>query len=178
MACCEWCLDHSKLGFATTNNRFRFPDVLEKVASVKPRFLIGQDNQTLMLAREVVEPETLDLMITKTKVCWILHGGDNGGSIQEGIVNICCEERDDDLHDCVKNIMWLENFGVVVTNIDCRKPEEEMLFLKMMADTIQNVGERYEVALPYQNDVDPFPKSRWTVLHRLKCTERKLEKTE
>jgi hypothetical protein len=31
--------------------------------------------------------------------------------------------------------------------------------------------------LPYQNDVDPFPESRSTALHRLKCTERKLEKT-
>jgi hypothetical protein len=50
-----------------------------------------------------------------------------------------------------------------VTNIDRQKSEEKSLSLKMMADiTIQNVGERYEVALPYQNDVDPFPKSRWT----------------
>jgi hypothetical protein len=52
--------------------------------------------------------------------------------------------------------MSLENFGVVVTKIDRRLSEEERLFLKMMTDTIQNVGERYEVALPYQNDVDPF----------------------
>jgi hypothetical protein len=79
--------------------------VLDNVASAKPSVLIGQDNQTLMLAREAVEPETLDLMITKTKVCWILHGGDNGGSTQETIVNICCEERDDNLHDCVKKFM-------------------------------------------------------------------------
>jgi hypothetical protein len=28
-------------------------DVLEKVASVKPRVVIGQDNQTLMVARKV-----------------------------------------------------------------------------------------------------------------------------
>jgi hypothetical protein len=67
-------------------------DVLEKVASVKPRVLIGQDYQTLMVARD-------------------------------------------------------------------------------------NVGERYEVVLPYQNDVDLFPESRFSALHRLKCTERKLEKT-
>jgi hypothetical protein len=51
------------------------------------------------------------------------------------------------------------------------------LSLKMMGGTIQNVGERYEVALPYENDVDPFPESRSTALHRLNCTERKLEKT-
>jgi hypothetical protein len=51
------------------------------------------------------------------------------------------------------------------------------LSLKMMGGTIQNVGERYEVALPYENDVDPFPESRSTALHRLKCTERKLDKT-
>jgi hypothetical protein len=67
-------------------------DVLEKVASVKSRVLIGQDNQTLMVAREVVEPDPLGLMFTKTKLGWIVHGGDNGGSIQEAIVNICCEE--------------------------------------------------------------------------------------
>jgi hypothetical protein len=45
--------------------------------------LIGQDNQTLMVAREVVEP--LGLMITKTKLGWIVHGGNNGGSTQEAI---------------------------------------------------------------------------------------------
>jgi hypothetical protein len=44
----------------------------------------------------------------------------------------------------------------------------------MMADTIQNVGERYEVALSYQNDIDPFHESRLTALYRLNCTERKL----
>jgi hypothetical protein len=73
--------------------------------------------------------------------------------------------------------MSFENFGVVVTNIDRRKSKEERLSLKMMADTIQNVGERYEVALSYQNDIDPFHESRLTALYRLNCTERKLEKT-
>jgi hypothetical protein len=58
-------------------------------------------------------------------------------------VNICC------MHDCVKKFMLLENIGVMVTNIDRRKSEEERLSLKMMADTIQNVRERYEVAFPY-----------------------------
>jgi hypothetical protein len=47
----------------------------------------------------------------------------------------------------------------------------------MMADTIQNVKERYVVALPYQNDVDPFSESRSRALHQLKCSEPKLEKT-
>jgi hypothetical protein len=56
-------------------------------------------------------------------------------------VNICCEERDDHLHDCMKKFMSLENFGVMVTNIDRQKSEEERLSLKMMADTIQNIGE-------------------------------------
>jgi hypothetical protein len=116
-----------------------------------------------MLAIEVVEPDLLGLMITKTKIGWIVHGGDNGDTTQKAIVNICCEERDDDLHDCVKKFMWLENFGVVVTNIDRRKSEEERLFLKMMADTIQNVGKN-EVALPHQNDVNPFPECLLTAL--------------
>jgi hypothetical protein len=58
----------------------------------------------MMVAREVVEPKTLGLMITKTKLGWIVHGGNNDGSTQEAIVNICCEERDDDLHGCVKKL--------------------------------------------------------------------------
>jgi hypothetical protein len=61
-------------------------------------------------------------------------------------MNIGCEERDDDLQDYVKNVMSLENFGVVATNIDRRKSEEKRLSLKMMADTIQDFGKRYEVA--------------------------------
>jgi hypothetical protein len=92
-------------------------------------------------------------------------------------VNIGCEERDDDLHDCVKHFMLLEHFVVMVTNIDRRKSEEETLSLKKMADAIQNVGERYEFALPYQNNVDSFPENCSTALHRLKCTERKIKKT-
>jgi hypothetical protein len=64
--------------------------VLEKVASVKLTVLIGQDNQTLMVNIEVVEPDPLDLIIKKTKLGWIVHGGDNGGSTQEAIVHICC----------------------------------------------------------------------------------------
>jgi hypothetical protein len=67
-------------------------DVLEKVASFKPKVLIGQDNQTLMVARE---SDPLGMMITKTKLGWIVHGDDNGGSIQEAIVNNCCEEHND-----------------------------------------------------------------------------------
>jgi hypothetical protein len=51
-----------------------------KVASVKPRVLIGQDNQTLMVSRGVGEPNPFGLMITKTKLGWIVHSGDNGGS--------------------------------------------------------------------------------------------------
>jgi hypothetical protein len=69
--------------------------------------LIGQDNQRLMVAREVVEPNSLGLMITKTKLSWIVYGGDNGGFIQEAIVNNFCEERDDDLHGCLKKLMSL-----------------------------------------------------------------------
>jgi hypothetical protein len=44
--------------------------------------------------------------------------------------NICCEERDDDLHDCVKKFMSFENGGVMVTNIDRRKSVEERFPLK------------------------------------------------
>jgi hypothetical protein len=54
--------------------------VLEKVTNVKPRVLIGQDNQTQMVAREAVEPDRLGLMITITKLGWIVHGGKNDGS--------------------------------------------------------------------------------------------------
>jgi hypothetical protein len=50
-------------------------DVLEKVASVKARVLIGQDNK--MVAREIVEPDPLGLVITKTKLGCIVHGGNN-----------------------------------------------------------------------------------------------------
>jgi hypothetical protein len=46
--------------------------LMKKVTSVKPRVLIGQDNQTLMVARKVVEPNPLGLMLTKTKLGWIV----------------------------------------------------------------------------------------------------------
>jgi hypothetical protein len=79
----------------------------------------------MMVARKVVEPDTLGLMITKTKLGWILHGCNNNVSTQEAILNICCED-----------VMSLKHFGVAGTKIDRRKSEEKKLCLKMMADTI------------------------------------------
>jgi hypothetical protein len=90
-----------------------------------------------MVAKEFVEPDPLGLMITKTELGWIVHGGDNVGSIQEAIVNFCCEKSDDILHGCVKKFMSLENFGMMVKNIDRRKSEEERLSLKNLKDFIK-----------------------------------------
>jgi hypothetical protein len=41
---------------------------LPRGANVKPRIVIGQDNQTLMVTRKVVELDPSGLMITKTKL--------------------------------------------------------------------------------------------------------------
>jgi hypothetical protein len=46
-----------------------------------------------------------------------------------------------------------------------------------MEETIKLIGDRYSDGLPYIEDVK-FTESNETAIHRLKCTERCLEKTD
>jgi hypothetical protein len=43
-----------------------------KIFGAKPMLLIEQDNQTLMVAREVIEPNPNGPMMTKTKIGWMV----------------------------------------------------------------------------------------------------------
>jgi hypothetical protein len=63
--------------------------------------------------------------------------------------------------------MTVENFGVTVSKIERRKSEEERLAQKKMDETLEFIIE----------DVK-FPESHDTAIHRLKCTERLLEKVD
>jgi hypothetical protein len=82
--------------------------------------------------------------------------------------------RSDDV-DIQQFAAWVNEQNDVISKIEIGN--EALPTERPTADTIQNVEEQYEVALPYQNDVVPFPESRSTALHRLKCTKRKLEET-
>jgi hypothetical protein len=47
------------------------------------------------------------------------------------IVNTCCE-NDEDLHEIVKKLMPMENFGVLHSNVDQSKSEKERLSIAKM----------------------------------------------
>jgi hypothetical protein len=70
----------------------------------------------------------------------------------------------------VKQFMTIENFGVTVSKIDRRKSEEERLAQKRMEETIEFIGDRYSV------EGVKFTENHETAIHRLKCTEQRLEK--
>jgi hypothetical protein len=93
---------------------------------VRPLLLIGQDNCDLSVAKKVIQVNPDALAISKTKLGWVMHG--LAGNYQEyhsSIVNVCCEENDEDIHQLVKSYMTFENCGVVTTSTDRRKSEEE-----------------------------------------------------
>jgi hypothetical protein len=125
-----------------------------------------------------VRPRSDGPMMNKTKLGWIIHGLVATSRKEDlGIVKICCEEADNTLHETVKQFMAIENFGVKVSKIARRKSEKERLAQKMMEKTIEFIGDRYSVGLPYVEAVK-FPESYKNAIYRLKCTERRLEKTD
>jgi hypothetical protein len=78
--------------------------------------------------------------------------------------------------DIQQFVAWVNEQNNVISEVEIGNEARQTE--RPTADIIQNVGEQNEVAYPYQNDVVPFLESRSTALHRLKCTERKLEKTK
>jgi hypothetical protein len=161
-------------------NRYPYlsKDALETIVDAKPKILIGQDNQSLTVAQEVIQPNCDGPMMTKTEFEWIVHGMIN--SCQEGvdsvaIVNTCCED-DEDLHEIVKKFMSMENFGVLYSSVDRRKSEEERLSIAKMEESIQKDEQHYVVGLPYICGDVEFPDNWTTAMNKQRCTERKLVK--
>jgi hypothetical protein len=86
----------------------KYPYLSKKIADGMPKILIGQDNGILTVASEVVSPESDGPMMTKTKLGWIILGLVAGSRKEDlGIVNICCEEADNTLHETVKQFMTI-----------------------------------------------------------------------
>jgi hypothetical protein len=143
-------------------------DELEKIAGAKPMLLIGQDNQTLMVAREVIEPNPNGPMMTRTKLGWIVHGPGNHNGKNEATVNICCEE------DVVEKFKPNENLEGMVSNLDHYKPEEKWKQLQKMGRSTEIINGRLGVDLQKQRVVLPFPESRSVAIRPLKFAERGL----
>jgi hypothetical protein len=112
---------------------------------------IGQDNCDLIVAKEVIQVNPDAPAISKTKLGWVIHGpAGNYQKNHSSIVNLCCEENDEDLHQLVKSCMTLENFGLITTPTDRRKSEEERSALEQMEKSITEIGNHYKVCLLYE----------------------------
>jgi hypothetical protein len=67
---------------------------------IKPFILIGQDNCSLILAKEIIQQNHV---LSKTELGWVAHGPVSKLTTNcTALVNICSEDTEDDSHQLVK----------------------------------------------------------------------------
>lgn len=100
-------LPKQKINFDELYEKYPYTKHVQQLAEC-PKLLIGQDNCDLIVSRESVQPTRDAPMLTLTNIGWVVHGPASGVSFEaEEIVsvNVCCEDKLDDLNNFVKQQM-------------------------------------------------------------------------
>ncbi|CAK1547419.1 unnamed protein product [Leptosia nina] len=140
-----------------------------------PALLIGQDNWDCIVSLEVRRGRPGQLVASRTKLGWVLHGTEHGGrSVHQ--VNTCLHMKEDAIYELMKEHFALESLGVQAkrptTDIEARA-------LSLLESTSRRREDgRYEVSLLWKQDNSIMPESRDMALSRLKNIERKLQRDQ
>jgi len=147
------------------------------LSAAKPTILLGQDNCDLIIARAVVEGPKNAPVLSHTKLGWVLHG--NMSFHRNRIDADFCfctwkENKDDLLHELIKESFTTENFGVKVPE-KVLLGNKEIRALTILEKTTKRVGHKFESGLLWAEN-DPFiPESRNAAMKRLLSMERKMD---
>jgi hypothetical protein len=152
--------------------------IWRSISKAKPQILIGQDNASLIVTRNVIQPEFDSVVLSKCYLGWTAHGPVTmtGKLTHTASVNLCCEHADDMLHEQVKDFFKVESFGVALVKEEKERSVDDRKSLEIANRTFRDIGGRYEVGLPWRNAETVLPDSKAMALQRLSCLERKLNR--
>ncbi|XP_062709727.1 uncharacterized protein LOC134288558 [Aedes albopictus] len=151
------------------------------ISGSQPTILIGQNNGKLIVPREHYAPDGQSPIISKTRLGWVVHGPVVGlgfrlcGS-EEDVVNVCVDDQLAELNELVRSSMSLDNFGVCVSNANNQRSVDDVRALDIAKSTVNKVGERYEIGLPYISDDIVMERSLHTAMRNLDCVEKRLQR--
>lgn len=151
---------------------------LEDYVNANAEILIGSDMVSLLSQLEVVEGEMNQPVATRSRLGWSLYGcisSKASSSVSMNPHGVMCpyqSQRDEVLHQMVKEFFKIENFGVQVNNQlnECSKEDERALALLEKFTVRKN--DRYEASLLWKYDKFELPSSYGMAMKRLVGLEK------
>ncbi|XP_055634159.1 uncharacterized protein LOC129774446 [Toxorhynchites rutilus septentrionalis] len=140
-----------------------------------PRILIGNDNAHLSVTLKMRERRMDEPIATKTRLGWSIHGPTATVEKKRCFsMHMCqCASNDESLHELVKQYFSLDNMGVSLKrNVES---DEDQRARRILQNTTQRVGFRFEIGLLWKYDNFEFPDSYFMAVRRLECLERRMK---
>lgn len=153
--------------------------------SVKPRLLIGEDNYFLIAPLEVIHGDRDSLYASRSRLGWTIHGFHRGRThsskprVSEQNVFHLAHSRDTDvqeiseLNDLIKNSF---NFDLIGISPVSRENTDHIRAVEILDKTARQVGNQWEVGLPFKKDVFMMPDSFNNAYSRQQLLLRKFRK--
>lgn len=146
--------------------------------SMKPSMIIGQDNYHLLAPLEIIEG---DPNATRTVLGWSVHGKIINRRRPHGLTDACTlflshhDSEDgrslDELNDLIRRSYALDALGVSVKPRQC---SEDVKALEILDKTSKQVGDHWEVGLPWKDETVKMKDSYPTAFSRLQGVEKKM----
>lgn len=162
-------------------DRFEHLEGIEKYLCsdhMKPSMIIGQDNYNLLAPLEIIEG---DPNATRTVLGWSVHGSTNVRRRPHGLTNACTlflthQESEsgrslDELNDMIRRSYALDALGVSVKPRQC---SDDVKALQILDKTSKQVGDHWEVGLPWKDETVKMKDSYPTAFSRLQGVEKKM----
>lgn len=144
----------------------------------------GQDYWELIVSREIRELTTIDLVLSRTLLGWVLHGRTSSKVNSKTVFTVCEADidketkRDHDRHDFVlenmiKSYFDLDSLGI---NTTFQNTKVDKYAFKILESSSRRLQAGWEIGLLWKKDIPSIPASRTTALNRLFSLEKKLDK--
>lgn len=135
---------------------------------VKPQLLLGLNHAHLCSPRELKESNETDYIGIKTKLGWVIYGGNDDDDSFVGLNYRVCHAslQDDKLEAQMKSFFDIESFGVRAAPKLLGKKEARAM--DILQSTTRKVGDRYEAGLLWAEDSPQLPDSKEMCTSRAK----------
>ncbi|XP_055589574.1 uncharacterized protein LOC129741808 [Uranotaenia lowii] len=143
---------------------------------VTPKILIGVDHARLKLTLKRRERSAGEPVATKTRLGWVIFGGQSAtNNLARTMVHTCKCSKDDELHDLVREYLAAESMGIA-EHAPPETSEDQRARRVLQETTKRTPSGKYETGLLWKFDDVSFPLSYSMAERRLQCLERRLSR--
>ena len=137
--------------------------------------LIGSDHAGLITPSKCFSYHNDGLQLCKCKLGWTIHGCVEPSShTATATLGVHLTKKSDEALDkIIAEQYQIENFGI--THYSSAMSKDDQRALEIMEKTVQKIGNRYKIGLPYRFENMVFPESKVMAYKRLMIIEKKMD---